>query len=167
MTQLNDVYHHVSYPSQPQTRTYQNQMSINSSPPRHSDSYWEWSESRTRRRSESDAALGLANDFAGIGSFERGLAGASNDLDNQEFAEALELSQATDENDYVDTNAFISDEFGNRDVPGQENGLDDAAMVPTIVTNTDHDFLEEADPTTSSFVNPPGLVTFASDGTAK
>jgi hypothetical protein len=137
-------------------------MSINSSPPRHSDSHWEWSESRTRRHSESDAALGLANDFAGIGSFERGLAGTSSDLDNQEFSEALELSQASDENDYVDTNAFISDEFGNRDVPGQENGLDDAAMVPTIVTNTEHNFLEEeADLTTSSFANPPGLITFA------
>jgi hypothetical protein len=158
MTQLNDAYHHVSYPSQPQTRTYPNQMSANSSPVRHSDSYWEWCESRTRRRSESDAALGLPNDFAGIGSFEGGLAGTSNDLDNQEFPEALELSQAADENDYVDTNAFISDEFGNRDVPEQENGLDDVAMVPTIVTNSDYGFLEEeADPTTSSFVNPPGL----------
>jgi hypothetical protein len=162
MTQLNDVYHHVSYPSQPQTRTYQNQMSINSSPPRHSDSHWEWSQSRTRRHSESDAALGLPGDFAGIGSFERGLAGISNSLDNQEFPETLELSQAADENDYVDTNAFIDDEFGNRDVSGQGNGLDDAAMVRTIDTNTDHDFLEEeADPTTSSFVNPAGLISFA------
>jgi hypothetical protein len=161
MTQSNQVYHHLSYPSPPQTMTYQNQMSINSSPPRHSDSHWEWSQSRTRRHSESDAALGLPSDFAGIGSVERGLAGLSNHLDNQEFPEALELSQAADENDYVDADAFIGDEFGNGDVPGQGSGLDDAAMVRTIGTNTDHDFLEETDPTTSSFVNPPGLITFA------
>jgi hypothetical protein len=142
--------------------TYQNQMSINSSPPRHSDSHWEWSQSRTRRHSESDAALSLPSDFAGIGNFDRGLAGISNYLDNQEFPRALELSQAADENDYVDANAFTGDEFGNRDAPEQGIGLDDAAMVRTIGINTDHDFLEEeADPTTSSFVNPQGLITFA------
>ena len=162
MTQSNGVYHHLSHPSPPQATTYQNQMSFNSSPPRHSDSRWEWSQSRTRRHSDSDAALGLPSDFAGIGSFERDITGISGYLESEEFPEALELSQAADENDYVDANAFIGDEFGNRGVPGQGNGLDDAAMVRTTGTNTDHDFLEEeADLTTSSFVNHPGLITFA------
>jgi hypothetical protein len=148
MTQSNEAYHHLSYPSPPQTTTYQ--MSFNSSPLRCSESGWEWNQTRTRRHSDSDAALGLPSDFAGIGAFEHGLTAVSNYMDNQEYSEDLELSQADDGNDYADSNAFDCDEFGNRDVPGQGNGLDDAAtIVRTIGTNIDHDFPEEEmNPTT-------------------
>lgn len=160
MTQYNEAYCHLSYPSPPQTTTYQNQLSFNSSPPRRSESDWEWNQARGRRYSDSDAAVGLPSDFAGIGAFEHGLTAVSSYLDNQEYPEVLELPQAADENDYADSNAFDCGEYGNRDLPGQGHGLDDAAIVRTSRTNVDHDFSEEElDLKTGPFIDLPGLMT--------
>jgi hypothetical protein len=149
MTQSQAAHHSLSYPSPPQTATYQNQMSFNSSPPRRPEPEWAWAQNRTRRHSDTDATLGVPSDFAGIGAFEHDLTAISSYLDDQDFDEALDLPQIAHANEYADSYTFQGDVFDNLNAPVQGNGVEDATIGAMIGNNFDDDFLEEQmNPTT-------------------
>jgi hypothetical protein len=143
MMQSQAAFHSLSYPSPPRTATYQNEISFNSSPPRHSEREWEWTLNRARRHSHTDAAGGVPGDFAGIGAFQHELTAISSYLEDQEYIEALDLPQIAHADEHTNSYTIENDEFENGHVFGQINGIEEDAVGPMVGSNFDNDFLEE------------------------
>jgi hypothetical protein len=106
MMQSQAAFGNFSYPSPPDTATYRDQMSFNSSPPRRPEAEWEWTQNRPRRHSETDAAMGLPSDFAELGPFEHDLTTTSGYLDDQEFGEGFHFSPITSTDEFNHSHAL-------------------------------------------------------------
>ena len=114
MTQSQAAFHTNLYPPPPREATYQNQMSFMSSPPRPSESNWEWSRDRARRHSDTDATFGLPTGLAHVGAFTYGLPAVSSDLagenSGKDSSGALEFPSTTPEDQFANPHAPIGDE---------------------------------------------------------
>jgi hypothetical protein len=106
MMQSQAVFGNFSYPSPPDTATYHNQISFNSSPPRRPEAEWEWTRNRPRRHSEADAAIGLPSDFAELGAFEHNITGISDYLHNQGFEEDFDYPLAASRDQFDHSHAL-------------------------------------------------------------
>jgi hypothetical protein len=143
MTQSEAAFHSLSYPSPPRTAIYQNEMSFNSSPPRHSELGWGWLLNRARRCSHTGAAGGVPGDFAGIGAFQHELTAISSYLEAQEYIEALDLPEIAHAEEYTISHFVQNGDFENGHAFSQEQGIEDDAVGPIVGGNFDTDFPEE------------------------
>jgi hypothetical protein len=140
MMQSQAAFGNFSYPSPPDTATYRNHMSFNSSPPRHPEAEWEWTQYRPRRHSETDAAIGLPSDFAELGAFEHELTAMSGYLDDQEFRKGFDFPSVAFTDELNHSHALEGGEHDIGNATTQKIYAEDAAIGRMRGGNFDNEF---------------------------
>lgn len=142
MMQSQAAFGNFSYPSPPDTATYHNQMSFNSSPPRLPEAQWEWSQNRPRRHSETDAAIGLPSDFAELGAFEHNVTAISDYLHDQGFGEGFDYPPVAFRDQFNHSHALegVEHDMGKASIP--KIYAEDAAIGRMGDDSFDNEFWE-------------------------
>jgi hypothetical protein len=142
MTQSEAAFGNFSYPSPPNTATYRNQMSFNSSPPRRPETEWEWTQDRPRRHSETHAAIGLPSDFAELGAFEHNITAISGYLHDQEFGEGFDYPPVASRDQYNHLHALEGSEHDMGKASIQKIYAEDTAIGRMRGDSFDNEFWE-------------------------
>jgi hypothetical protein len=142
MMQSQAAFGNFSCPSPPDTATYHNQMSFNSSPPRRPEAEWEWTRNRPRRHSETDTAIGLPSDFAELGAFEHNITAISDYLHDQRFGEGFDYPLVSSRDQFNHFHALEGDEHDMEKASTQKIYSEDAAIGRRGGDSFDNEFWE-------------------------
>ena len=142
MMQSQAAFGNFSCPSPPDTATYHNQMSFNSSPPRRPEAEWEWTQNRPRRHSETDAAIGLPSDFAELGAFEHNVTAISDYLHDQGFGEGFDYPPVASKDQFSHSHALEGGEHDMGKVSIQKFYAEGAAIGRMGGDSFDNEFWE-------------------------